>query len=185
MNLIAQSRLMKTLLNVAGNQADSILSDGEISAISLERRISDLEISPLHDKQLLATALRVAGDLGLSSGVRNSLFNRFQNPAPTVAIDAQRRAIISEVKAKGLPMELAMDYANTLERRLTVSPEDLGETLWAYASVYEEIWSDPRIGARAPTRRIMLAMATVLRARSAQLAMNASLTTATAFRVSS
>lgn len=162
-------RLFDSLLEAASDEAEKALDKHTGDAPGLEGAISDLELSPLVDKQLIAAALRLATELCLSGGVRQSLLNRFHSPAPTVVIDAQRRAIERDVQERGLPMELASDYVATLERRIAVPADQLPDMLWSYASIYVELWSDPRIGARSPTRRIMLAMATALRARSAQL----------------
>lgn len=164
------SRLFHTLLEAASVEAEKALSDHDGDALTLGRTISDLELSPLVDKQLIAAALRLATELCLSGGVRQSLLNRFRSPAPTVAIDGQRHAIERDIQNAGLPMELAIDYAATLEPRIAVPAHDLPDMLWGYASIYGELWSAPRIGARSPARRIMLAMVTALRARSAQLA---------------
>ncbi|MBV1691975.1 hypothetical protein KRR38_30995 [Novosphingobium sp. G106] len=163
------ARLFDDILASSCTQAEQILERYDNTGPAGERRISDLEVSPLLDKQLIAAALRLANDLCLSSGVRTSLFKRFRSPPPGVAVEAQRRTIEREVRDKGLPMELAGDYVDTLQRRLSVPEEALPGILWGYAAIYGMMWSDPRIGARAPTRRIMLAMGTVLRARSAQL----------------
>jgi hypothetical protein len=164
-----QPRLFDSLLEAASDKAEKALDEHDGDTPALGQVISDLELSPLVDKQLIAAALRLATELCLSGGVRQSLLNRFHSPAPTVAIEGQRRVIERDVKESGLPMELASDYAATLERRIAVPAHELPDVLWSYASIYDDLWSDPRIGARSPTRRIMLAMVTVLRARSAQL----------------
>jgi hypothetical protein len=161
--------LLGQLLESASEQAELLLSKHAVMSPALQRLKSDLELSPLLDKQLTATALQVAVDRCLTGGIRASVLNRFRAPAPGVAAHAQRRAVEAEVLQRGLPMELASDYSNTLEVRLAAAPHERPEVLWNYASLYGELWSDPRLGARAATRRIMLAMATTLRARSAQL----------------
>jgi hypothetical protein len=167
--MTSNSNLLEILLEASCNQAEELLGDPAVEDQILERKILDLQISPLLDKQLTAAALRLARDLCLSGGIKRNLLNRFRAPPPGVAVEAQRRAIQSEVRNKGLPMELAGDYVDILERRFAVPSDELPEMLWSYASLYDDLWSDPRIGAGTPTRRIMLAMATVLRARSAQL----------------
>lgn len=163
------SRLLENLLETASDQAEVLLGGHDVASPVLERRISDLESSPLADKQLIAVALRLALDLGLASGIRNSLIRRFRGPVAGVVIETQRRAIENEVREKGLPMGLAGDYVDTLERRIAVPADELPDVLWNYASLYDDLWSDPRIGAGSATRRIMLAMVTALRVRSAQL----------------
>src|SRR6218665_1446069 len=162
------SSLLEALLEVACGHAEDILGNSDNDSGAVERRIADLEMSPLVDKQLVAAALRLASDLCLSGGIKRSLLNRFRAPPPGIAVEAQRRAIESEVKSKGLPMELAGSYVDTLQRQLAVPIYEVAALLWDYATLYDDLWSDPRIGAGTPTRRIMLAMTTVLRARSAQ-----------------
>jgi len=164
----SNSSLLEALLEVSCGHAEEILSNSANDSGAVERRISDLEMSPLVDKQLVAAALRLASDLCLSAGIKRSLINRFRAPPPGVAVEAQRRAIESEVRSKGLPMELAGSYVDTLQRQLAVPSPEVAALLWDYATLYADLWSDPRIGAGPPTRRIMLAMTTVLRARSAQ-----------------
>jgi len=164
-----QSRVFDSLLDAAGIEAEKVLRAHEDAAPSLEWTICDLELSPLVDKQLTAAALRFATEMCLSGGIRQILFNRFRQTAPGVAIDTQRRAVEKDIEIRGLPMELASHYAGVLERRSEVSVHSLPVRLWSYASIYDDLWSDPRIGAGSSTRRIMLAMATVLRTRSAQL----------------
>lgn len=165
----SNSSLLEALLEITCQHAEGILGNPATESGVLERRISDLELSPLVDKQLVAAALRLASDLCLSGGIKRSLLNRFRAPPPGVAVEAQRRAIESEVRSKGLPMELAGSYVDTLQRQLAVPGPEVAAALWDYASLYDDLWSDPRIGAGTSTRRIMLAMTTILRARSAQL----------------
>jgi hypothetical protein len=167
--LNANLSLLERLLKASCIQAEMLLGDYDVTSSALERLKSDLELSPLLDKQLTAAALQVAMDRHLTSDIVASVLVRFRAPFPGVATDAQRRAVEAEVKQRGLPMELASDFSRTLEGRLAIDVHELPTLLWDYASLYGELWSDPRIGARLPTRRIMLAMATTLRARSAQL----------------
>ncbi|RYE51634.1 MAG: hypothetical protein EOP21_00890 [Hyphomicrobiales bacterium] len=164
------SELLTAILITSCSQAEQILERHDSEAPALDQLTRDLEMSPLLEKQLIAVALRLAKDLCLSAGIRTSLLNRFRSPPPGVAVEAQRRCIEREVKEKGLPMELASDYVDTLQRRIAVTDRDLPDALWGHAAIYDLLWSDPRIGAGTPTRRLMLAMATVLRGRSAQLA---------------
>jgi hypothetical protein len=164
-----QSQLLERILISSCTQAEQFLEMHGTSSDALERTTADLEISPLLEKQFLGVALRVAKELCLSGGVRSSLLKRFRLPAPGVAVEAQRRAIEREVEDKGLPMELASNYVDTLQRRIAVPEQELPKALWGYAALYYDLWSDPRIGAQTSTRRIMLAMATILRSRSAEL----------------
>lgn len=164
-----QSDLFETLLETASAAAEALLNAHPLGSLALAQRQSDLELSPLLDKQLTAAALQVAADRGLSGGVQASLMAWFHTAAPGVTVDAQRRAVDAEVQERGLPMELACDYGAALESRLEAAGVRLPQALWDYAVIYDELWSDPRIGACVATRRVMLAMATVLRARSAQL----------------
>jgi hypothetical protein len=163
------SRVFDRLLDAAAIAAERVLRAHEDAASSLEWTICDFELSPLVDKQLTAAALRFATEMCLSGGIRQILFNRFRHTAPGVAIDTQRRAVEKDIETRGLPMELASHYVGVLERQPEVSVHDLPARLWSYASIYDDLWSDPRIGAGSSTRRIMLAMTTALRARSAQL----------------
>lgn len=164
------SELLTSVIITACSQAEQILERHDSDTPFFEQLMRDLELSPLVEKQLIAAGLRLAKDLCLSGGIRRSMMNRFRSPPPGVAVEAQRRAIEREVQEKGLPMELAGDYADNLQRRIEASEQELPDVLWSYAAIYDLLWSDPRIGAGIPTRRIMLAMATVLRGRSAQLA---------------
>ncbi|WP_037489610.1 hypothetical protein [Sphingobium indicum] len=163
------SRLLENLLEAACIQAEGLLREHDPASRALGQLKSDLELSPLVEKQLIGAALQVAMDHCLVSGIRTSLLNRFRALPPGVAIEAQRRSVEADVMQRGLPMELASDYVHTLEHRLALPSHELPEMLWAYGSLYGELWNDPRIGAGTPTRRIMLAMTTALRARSAQL----------------
>ncbi|MCW1432465.1 hypothetical protein [Novosphingobium sp. JCM 18896] len=164
------SELLTSVVINACSQAEQILERYDSDAPAFEQLMQNLELSPLLEKQFIAVGLRIAKDLCLSAGIRTSMLNRFRSPPPGVAVEAQRRAIEREVKERGLPMELAGDYADTLQRRIVADEQELPDLLWGYAAIYDLLWSDPRIGAGTPTRRIMLAMATVLRGRSAQLA---------------
>jgi hypothetical protein len=164
-----QSKLLESILIASCSQAEQLLEMHCTSSTALARTTADLELSPLLERQLVGTALRLAKELCLSGGIRPSMLKRFRSPVPRVAIEAQRRAIGLEVKEKGLPVGLAGDYVDQLQRRIAVPEDELPKALWAYAALYDDLWSDPRIGAQTPTRRIMLAMATVLRARSAEL----------------
>ncbi|MDE8652781.1 hypothetical protein [Novosphingobium album (ex Liu et al. 2023)] len=167
--LLVHSPLLERLLETASHHAENLLNEHDTSSPAFGRLKSDLELSPLLDKQLTAAALQVAIDRCLAGGIRTSLMNRFRAPVPGIAIEAQRRTVEAEVLQRGLPMELAGDYTAKLESQLAAPRHELPDLLWHYASLYGELWSDPRLGAHAPTRRIMLAMATTLRARSAQL----------------
>jgi hypothetical protein len=164
-----QSQLLERILITSCTQAEQLIEMHGISSMALDRTTANLEMSPILDKQLLGTALRFAKELCLSGGIRSSLLKRFRSPAPGVAIEAQRRSIEREVKESGLPMELAGDYVDKLQSRIAVSEDELPKALWGYAALYDDLWSDPRIGAGTPTRRVMLAMATVLRTRSAEV----------------
>lgn len=166
----AHSGLLESILITSCSQTEQILERHDSDSPVFERLACDLELSPLLDKQFIAVGLRLAKDLCLSGGIRRSLLNRFRSPPPGVAVDAQRRTIEKEVQEKGLPMELAGDYVDNLQRRIVATAQELPDLLWGYGAIYDLLWSDPRIGAGTPTRRIMLAMATVLRGRSAQLA---------------
>lgn len=162
-------QLLNRLLEAACIGADERLSAHAGDVSNLEVAISDLELSPLVDKQLIAVALRLATEPCPTDCARRSLLARFNTVAPTAAIEAQRRAVQKDIEKRGLPMELARNYAATLERRAQVPAHDLPDRLWVYALIYDDLWCDPRIGAPSTTRRIMLAMATTLRARSAEL----------------
>ena len=169
MSKSCNSNLLEEIIADSCEQVEKLLSFHDADSEALKRRRLDLEMSPLLNKQMMAMALRLASELCLSGGITQIALKRFQSTLPAVAIDAQRRLIESEVYDKGLPMELAGDYADRLEQQIDPDIDRLPEALWAYAGLYEGLWCDPRIYARTPTRRIMLAMATVLRARSAQL----------------
>lgn len=164
-----QSQLLERILISSCTQAEQLIEMHGTSSKALDRTTGNLEMSPLLDKQMLGTALRLAKELCLSGGIRSSLLKRFRSPAPGVAIEAQRRAIEREVKDSGLPMELAREYVDKLQSRIAVPEDELPKALWGYAALYDDLWSDPRIGAGPPTRRVMLAMATVLRTRSAEV----------------
>lgn len=165
-----QSVLFDRILTQACAQAEAMLCGRELAEEHVRHAISDLELSPLLDKQIMATALRLADELSLAGGLREKLLARFRSALPGVAVTAQRRSIESEVRDKGLPMILAGDYVDILEKQIEANGHNRSQMLWAYAQLYGELWCDPRISARTPTRRIMLAMSTVLRGRSAHLA---------------
>lgn len=164
-----KSRMYDGLLDAAGIEAEKILRAHEDAGTSLKWTIYDLELSPLADKQLTAAALRLANEMCLSGGIRQPMLNRFRQPAHGVATDTQRRTIEKDIEIWGLPMQLADHYVAVLECGSKVPAHSLPPMLWTYASIYDDLWSDPRIGAGSSTRRIMLAMTTALRARSAQL----------------
>lgn len=164
-----KSRVFNGLLDAAGIEAEEILRTHEADRSPLEWTIYNLELSPLVNKQLTAAALRLANEMCLSGGVRQLLLNRFRQTPHGVAIDTQRRTVEKDIEIWGLPMELAGHYVGVLERGSKVPAQSLPPKMWSYASIYDDLWSDPRIGAGSSTRRIMLAMTTALRARSAQL----------------
>ena len=163
--------LLESIIVESCDKAEWLLSFHEVNSEALRQITLDLELSPLLDKQMLAMGLRLALEFGLTGGISQIALERFRSPASGIAINVQQRAIEGEVYGKGLPMELASDYADKLREQIDVGVDQLPDMLWSYAGLYDEIWRDPRIYARTPTRRIMLAMVTVLRARSAQLTM--------------
>ena len=162
------SPLLADLLNTASKEAELLRRGLDISQSA--SMIVDLELSPLMHRQLLAVALRLADNLDLTEEIGPSVVEKFTRTLSNAFLEPQRRAVENEVRETGLPMSLAADYARTLERGLSAPSSHVGAALWEYATLYEELWSDPRLGAGAQTRRLMLAMTTVLRTRSAQLA---------------
>lgn len=170
MSLHVHGLFFEDLVETASDQAVGFLAKHDGACNIVKDTITTLELSPLLDKQLLATGLRLASDPDLQGDVEQRMIKHFRSPASSINVDIQRRSIENEVTKKGLPMELALNYTDALEQRAAASDLEIVSILWSYAALYEELWSDPRLGARLPTRRIMLAMKTALRVRSADLA---------------
>lgn len=171
MSLHVQGLFFEDLIRTASSQAGAFLVKHGGACEIIDPEIASLQLSPLLDRQLLAISLRLASNHVLQGDLEQRMIEHFRSPASSIEMDVQRRSIENEVKSKGLPMELALNYTDALEQQAAAPHQEIVPVLWSYATLYEELWSDPRLGAPLPTRRIMLAMKTALRVRSADLAM--------------
>ena len=172
--------LFVDLLRTAGTRAENMLrspSDAvRVRAIGDDgfTEIERFELSPVAEDQFVALALRLAGR-GAPGSLSLALSQHFHLPAPAIAVEAQRRNIWSDVDRAGLPFEKASEVVDAFVRDCPPGHEDLGRLMRAHAALYADLWGDPRIGATASARRIMLAMVTVLHERSLEMEARTSL----------
>lgn len=170
----SREAIFADLLRAAGLRAEKMLrapSDGvRIRAIGDDgfTEIERLELSPLAEDQFVAVALRLAGHTA-ARPLSVALSQHFHMPAPAIAIEAQRRNVWSDVERAGLPFEKAGEIVGAFVRDCPPGHEDPGALMRAHAALYADLWGDPRIGATAAARRIMLAMVTILHERSLEL----------------
>ncbi|MGB3802680.1 MAG: hypothetical protein WA935_01505 [Sphingopyxis granuli] len=166
-----QQALFSRLLYEAAQRAEQILA----SAVEASRMravaddgysaIERLEHSPLADDQMLALALRLSDRRTPGEPMEAVLDRHFRVDASPVAQEAQRRAVWRAIDANGLPIERASHAVANLERRLAGREGDLDRALRRHAALYSSLWCDPRIGASASARRVMLAMVSLLHER--------------------
>lgn len=169
--------LIDELIEHAGQRAGEILSAPDAAAslrhIGADRlsEIQRLETSPLATDQLVAVALRLAGSRTARGDVIEHLATYFRSPASTLEIEAQRRTIWQENRGELLPIDHAEAAAAEIEQAISdVVGVDSSEQLSRWAALYADLWCDPRLGASAHARRVMLAMVSVLHERSRLLA---------------
>lgn len=166
-----QQELFARLLHEAAREAEAALArPGEqirIRALGEDglTAIDHLEQSPAAEDQFMAMALRLSGGAESRQRIFALLSEHFRIPPPGIAIEAQRRAIWGNNGVNGVPVDRAADIVQALERRLDAAGADVPQSLGAYASLYTDLWCDPRIGAAPSARRLMLAMVTVLHTR--------------------
>lgn len=166
-----QHALFTRLLREAAQRAEEILASpaeaARMRAVADDgfSAIERLEHSPLAGDQLLALALRLSGRRPPGERMAVTLDRHFRVPASSIAQEAQRRAIWRDVDASGLPVERASRAVTDLERRLVGRESDLDRALRVHAALYSGLWCDPRIGASASARRVMLAMVSLLHER--------------------
>jgi hypothetical protein len=170
-----QQALFACLLRDAARRADKMLASPD-EAVRLRciaddgfSEIERLELSPLVEDQLIAMALRLSVGREAPRSAADVLDQHFSVPASSIAIEAQRRAIWSEVARGGLPFDQAARTAATIEQRLTSGGDELPRMLQGLAMLYSDLWCDPRIGAAASARREMIALVSVLQARAEPL----------------
>ncbi|MGE4429973.1 MAG: hypothetical protein AB7E05_04425 [Sphingobium sp.] len=158
-----QASAMTTALR-QGRLIDSIADDG----VSMTER---LEHSPFADDQLLAVALRLRMGLSRCEEIAGALLDHFRHPLSSLAIEAQRRAVMAAIGGNGLPTGAATEAAARIERQeaATAAKEDGSARLASHAALYADLWCDPRIGATIGARQTMLAMVTALQDRSLAL----------------
>lgn len=170
----SREAIFADLLRSAGARAETMLrapSDGaRIRAIGDDgfTEIERLELSPMAEDQLVAVALRLAGHAAVRP-LSAALSQHFDQPASAIAVEAQRRNVWSDVERAGLPFEKAGEVVELFVRHCPSGHEDPDALMRAHAALYADLWGDPRIGATAAARRVMLAMVTVLHERSLEL----------------
>lgn len=172
---LQQQALFSHLIKDAARRASSMLvppqeaarlrSPADDGMTAIER----LELSPLAEDQLVATALRLSPSTARPKAIAGALQRYFTTPPGWLAVEAQRRAAWSDMAGRGLPLERATQTAAGIEEQLNVGEAEMPAKLRAYADLYSDLWCDPRIAAPAPARREMLALVSVLHARSASL----------------
>jgi hypothetical protein len=132
--------------------------------------IRRLESSPMADDQFVAVALRLARSRMLRGQMEDRLTSYFKMPASSLEIEAQRRTIWRAARDEPLPLARARQAVAAIERDLLERQLDASSGLSRWAALYADLWCDPRIGASAEARRQMLAMVSILHARSQTLA---------------
>jgi hypothetical protein len=170
-----QQVLFSHLIKAAARRACSMLalpheaarlrSPADDGMTAIER----LELSPLAEDQLVATALRLSPSAAPAKAIADALQRHFTTPPGWLAVEAQRRAAWSDLAGRGLPLERAAQTAAGIEKQLNGGEAEMPAKLRAYADLYSDLWCDPRIAAPAPARREMLALVSVLHGRSASL----------------
>ncbi|HEX2813670.1 MAG TPA: hypothetical protein VHO04_13420 [Sphingopyxis sp.] len=165
--------LFTRLLRSASLRANEILSvpggAARVEAIADDgySEIERLARSPLADDQLLAVALRLnASGRGAGQPIIARLAQYFHFPAPSIKVEAMRRSIWSEQESAGLPLAAARREVARVESRMSSTARERYLELRAHASLYSDLWCDPRTGAGVEARRLMLAMVTAFSARS-------------------
>src|SRR3546814_709611 len=170
-----QQALFSHLIKSAARRASSMLAPAsEAARLRLPAddgmtAIERLEHSPLAEDQIMATALRLSPSAARPKAIASALQRHFTTPPGWLAVEAQRRAAWSDLAGRGLPLERAAQTAVGIERQLNGGHAETSVELRAYADLYSDLRCDPRIAAPAPVRREMLALVTVLRARSATI----------------
>lgn len=165
--------LFTRLLRSASLRANEILSvpGGAARARMIAddgySEIERLAQSPLADDQLVAVALRInASDRGAGQPLIARMAQYFRIPAHSLEVEAMRRSIWSEQESSGLPLVAAKREVSRLESRMGSTARERYSELRAHASLYSDLWCDPRTGAAVEARRVMLAMVTAFSARS-------------------
>jgi hypothetical protein len=167
-NSVCQAGLLVSLIERAARRAYEVLRlpSGILIAKRVEddglSRIERLELSPQADDQLLALAFRRAGRLD-GTDLREDLIQVFESGFSSFTVEAQRRAVMADLSGSGLPMAAAARAVDALVEAENLSGMcDRSAFFRAYASLYADLWCDPRIGAPISVRRIMVTMVTRL-----------------------
>lgn len=167
-----QRDLTQALIESAADRARVILSE-PASAVALRQlgpdglsAIQRLEQSPLAEDQILAVGLRLAGSRALRADLVRRLSAYFAAPASSLEIEAHRRTIWTMNRIDQPPIARAEQATTTLVQSISREPGYAARSLPHWAALYADLWCDPRIGADARARRIMLAMVSLLHERS-------------------
>lgn len=128
--------------------------------------IGRLETSPFAEDQLVAVALRLAGSRSMRGDLEESLRRYMETPASSLETEAQRQTIWRTNRQTPLPIAQAEAAAGTIERDIVSGGRDASQELARWAALYADFWCDPRIGASAHARRVMLFMVTFLHDRA-------------------
>lgn len=147
------------------HEAARLRSPADDGMTAIER----LELSPLAEDQLVATALRLSPSAASAKTIADALQLHFTTPPGWLAVEAQRRAAWSDMAGRGLPLDRAAQTAAGIEQKLNGDEGSMLIKLRAYADLYSDLWCDPRIAAPVPARREMLALVSALHARCAAL----------------
>jgi len=170
--------LLQRLLEAAARRAEALLTRAGDAALRVAgmdglSEIERLELSPMAEDQFVAVAFRSSANVRGAATLTNALVALFREPVFSMAIEAQRKAVWSDNNRVRLPMEAAEEAVDALVRQVDATT-DLSSVIESYAGLYTDLWCDPRIGAAPSTRRVMLAMVTVLHARRTQVPSNGS-----------
>lgn len=168
--------LLEELLEAASGRARDILA-APGSAARLRQLGSDdlseiqrLETSPFAEDQLVAVGLRLAGSRTMRSDVTEHLKSYFGSPSSSLEIEAQRRSIWQINRSEAVPTAEAEAASRKIEQRIRDRGLTVAQELPRWAALYADLWCDPRLGASARARRVMLAMVTLMHERAQALA---------------
>jgi hypothetical protein len=129
--------------------------------------IQRLELSPSAFDQFVAVALRLAGWNTSRGDAIEHLRTCFGRPPASIEVEAERRTIWQGSQGEPVPVEPAQAAVAKLERAMSgLADPELSRELARWAALYADLWCDPRLGASADARRVMLAMVSVLHERS-------------------
>jgi hypothetical protein len=168
-----QSDLFEELLDHASERTREIL-EAPGAAARLRQLgpdnvsgIQRLEASPLVQSQLIAIGLRLAGSRNTPDRTRDSLESYFARPSSSLEIEAQRRSIFKINGNASAPTAEAEAATWQVEQWIRERGGNALVQLPRWAALYEDLWCDPRIAAGAHTRRVMLAMVSLMHERAA------------------